>query len=116
MGECQWVSQDVLRWHARLQVMPYSTGLSTPLANFEANQNYKDTVDPSVMVRLRKAPRPPLLPEHSHYTMQAPACMHLQWHRPRLDVECAQQHGRSLVQQSLLEAVCAFLVAGGLLH
>lgn len=31
--------------------MPYSTGLSTPLANFEANQNYKDTVDPSVMVR-----------------------------------------------------------------
>ena len=32
------------------QVMPYSTGLSTPLANFEANQNYKDTVDPSVMV------------------------------------------------------------------
>lgn len=35
-----------------MQVMPYSTGLSTPLANFEANQNYKDTVDPSVMVRL----------------------------------------------------------------
>ena len=30
--------------------MPYSTGLSTPLANFEANQNYKDTMDPSVMV------------------------------------------------------------------
>jgi isoleucyl-tRNA synthetase len=36
---------------ALAQVMPYSTGLSTPLANFEANQNYKDTVDPSVMVR-----------------------------------------------------------------
>ena len=34
--------------------MPYSTGLSTPLANFEANQNYKDTVDPSVMVPLHK--------------------------------------------------------------
>ena len=34
----------------RVQVMPYSTGLSTPLANFEANQNYKDTMDPSVMV------------------------------------------------------------------
>ena len=33
-----------------MQVMPYSTGLSTPLANFEANQNYKDTMDPSVMV------------------------------------------------------------------
>ena len=38
-------------WRMCMQVMPYSTGLSTPLANFEANQNYKDTVDPSVMVR-----------------------------------------------------------------
>ena len=43
-----------------MQVMPYSTGLSTPLANFEANQNYKDTVDPSVMVRLYTLHLPPL--------------------------------------------------------
>ena len=27
--------------------MPYSTGLTTPMSNFEANQNFKDTIDPS---------------------------------------------------------------------
>ncbi len=42
--------QAFLSSSCHVQVMPYSTGLSTPLANFEANQNYKDTVDPSVMV------------------------------------------------------------------
>ena len=42
--------QAFLSSSCHMQVMPYSTGLSTPLANFEANQNYKDTVDPSVMV------------------------------------------------------------------
>ena len=30
-----------------VQVMPYSTKCNTPLSNFEANQNYKDTVDPA---------------------------------------------------------------------
>ena len=30
--------------------MPYSTGLSTPLSNFEAGQNYKDVSDPWVAV------------------------------------------------------------------
>ena len=29
------------------QVMPYSTRCSTPLSNFESNQNYKETMDPS---------------------------------------------------------------------
>jgi isoleucyl-tRNA synthetase len=29
-----------------VKVMPYSTGCSTPLSNFEAGQNYKDVVDP----------------------------------------------------------------------
>lgn len=33
-----------------LQVMPYSTGCSTPLSNFEAGQNYKDVSDPAVVV------------------------------------------------------------------
>lgn len=33
-----------------VKVMPFSTGCSTPLSNFEAGQNYKDTVDPSVYV------------------------------------------------------------------
>lgn len=32
------------------KVMPYSTGCSTPLSNFEAGQNYKDVSDPAVMV------------------------------------------------------------------
>lgn len=30
--------------------MPYSTALNTPLSNFEANQNYKDTQDSAVVV------------------------------------------------------------------
>ena len=33
-----------------LQVMPYSTGCSTPLSNFEAGLNYKDVPDPAVKV------------------------------------------------------------------
>lgn len=32
------------------RVMPYSTKCNTPLSNFEANQNYKDVVDPAVIV------------------------------------------------------------------
>ncbi|GAB0494291.1 hypothetical protein MMPV_005583 [Pyropia vietnamensis] len=32
------------------RVMPYSTGCTTPLSNFEANQNYKDVDDPAVTV------------------------------------------------------------------
>jgi isoleucyl-tRNA synthetase len=32
------------------RVMPYSTGCTTPLSNFEAGQNYKDVVDPTVIV------------------------------------------------------------------
>ena len=32
------------------RVMPFSTALNTPLSNFEAQQNYKDTQDPAVVV------------------------------------------------------------------
>ncbi|MES1907208.1 MAG: hypothetical protein MHM6MM_000370 [Cercozoa sp. M6MM] len=32
------------------KVMPFSTGLNTPLSNFEAKSNYKDVHDPSVVV------------------------------------------------------------------
>ncbi|KAL9584715.1 MAG: hypothetical protein Q9212_001947 [Teloschistes hypoglaucus] len=32
------------------RVMPFSTALNTPLSNFEASQNYKDTQDPAVVV------------------------------------------------------------------
>lgn len=30
-----------------VKVMPFSTGCSTPLSNFEAGQNYKDVPDPA---------------------------------------------------------------------
>ena len=32
------------------KVMPYSTGCTTPLSNFEAGQNYQDVSDPSIVV------------------------------------------------------------------
>lgn len=32
------------------KVMPYSTGCTTPLSNFEAQQNYKDVPDPAVTI------------------------------------------------------------------
>lgn len=35
------------------KVLPYSTGVSTPLSNFEANQNYKDVQDPAITVAFR---------------------------------------------------------------
>uniref|UniRef100_A0A915PQN9 Isoleucine--tRNA ligase, cytoplasmic n=1 Tax=Setaria digitata TaxID=48799 RepID=A0A915PQN9_9BILA len=33
-----------------VKVMPFSTACSTPLSNFEAGQNYKDVIDPAVVV------------------------------------------------------------------
>ena len=39
-----WEKKQVYRG---TKVMPYSTPLATPLSNFEANQNYKDAVDPA---------------------------------------------------------------------
>lgn len=33
-----------------VKVMPYSTACATPLSNFESGQNYKDVVDPAVVV------------------------------------------------------------------
>ncbi|KAI9095201.1 tRNA synthetases class I-domain-containing protein [Phlyctochytrium arcticum] len=32
------------------KIMPYSTAVNTPLSNFEANLNYKDVIDPAVVV------------------------------------------------------------------
>ena len=34
------------------KVLPYSWGATTPLSNFEANMDYRDTEDPSIIVRL----------------------------------------------------------------
>lgn len=33
-----------------VKVMPFSTGCNTPLSNFESGQNYKDVIDPSVVI------------------------------------------------------------------
>ncbi len=41
-----------------VKVMPYSWRVSTPLSNFEANLNYKDTQDPSVTVRFALSSEP----------------------------------------------------------
>ncbi|KAL9652069.1 hypothetical protein ABK040_000410 [Willaertia magna] len=35
-----------------VKVMPYSTGCTTPLSNFEVSQNYKDVYDPSIFITL----------------------------------------------------------------
>lgn len=35
------------------KVMPFSTKLGTPLSNFEANLNYKDVQDPSVIIQFK---------------------------------------------------------------
>lgn len=41
-----------------LRVMPYSTGLTTPLSNFEASDNYKDVDDPAVTVAFQLVDEP----------------------------------------------------------
>lgn len=45
-----WQNGRVYRAH---RIMPYSWKLNTPLSNFEANRNYKDTQDPAITVRMR---------------------------------------------------------------
>lgn len=42
-----WTRNKIYRGY---KVMPFSTACKTPLSNFEANQNYKDVSDPSVLV------------------------------------------------------------------
>ena len=45
------------------KVMPFSTACATPLSNFEANQNYKDAIDPAVTISfpLKDSPNVALL-------------------------------------------------------
>ena len=53
MESIWWVFQQLYRKgliYKGFRVMPYSTGCTTPLSNFEAGQNYKDVVDPTVIV------------------------------------------------------------------
>jgi isoleucyl-tRNA synthetase len=37
------------------KVLPYSTGVSTPLSNFEANLNYREVQDPAITVAFQEA-------------------------------------------------------------
>ena len=53
MESVWWVFKEL--WSKGLvykgfKVLPYSTGLNTPLSNFEAGLNYKDVQDPAVIV------------------------------------------------------------------
>jgi isoleucyl-tRNA synthetase len=53
MESVWWVFKQVYEQDAvyrGYKVMPYSTALNTPLSNFESQQNYKDTQDPSIVV------------------------------------------------------------------
>jgi isoleucyl-tRNA synthetase len=56
-----WVFQQL--WNKGLiyedyKVVPYSTGLSTALSNFEAGQNYKDVQDPALTVMFEVVGQP----------------------------------------------------------
>ena len=49
MESVWWVFSELYKKdlvYRGVKVMPYSTGCSTPLSNFESNLNYKDVVDP----------------------------------------------------------------------
>lgn len=53
MESVWWAFKELFKKDAvykGLRVMPYSTGLTTPLSNFEAQQNYKEVNDPAVTV------------------------------------------------------------------
>lgn len=53
MESVWWVFKELFEKGAvyrGYKVMPYSTALNTPLSNFEAQQNYKDTQDPAIVV------------------------------------------------------------------
>ena len=56
MESVWWVFKELWekeRVYKSYRIMPYSTRLSTPLSNFEANKNYQDVQDPAITVRLR---------------------------------------------------------------
>jgi isoleucyl-tRNA synthetase len=53
MESVWWVFEQLFKKdlvYRGYKVMPYSTGCTTPLSNFEVSQNYKDTADPAVIV------------------------------------------------------------------
>ena len=53
MQSVWWVFQELYKKglvYEGYKVVPYSVGISTPLSNFEAGQNYKDVQDPALTV------------------------------------------------------------------
>lgn len=53
MESVWWVFSELYKKdtvYRGVRVMPYSTGCTTPLSNFEAQQNYKDVNDPAVTI------------------------------------------------------------------
>jgi isoleucyl-tRNA synthetase len=53
MESTWWVFKELFKKdsvYRGYRVMPYSTGCTTPLSNFEAQQNYKDVLDPAVTI------------------------------------------------------------------
>lgn len=53
MESVWWVFSELFKKdtvYRGVRVMPYSTGCTTPLSNFEAQQNYKDVNDPAVTI------------------------------------------------------------------
>ncbi len=53
MQSVWWVFQELYKKgliYEGLKVVPYSTGVSTPLSNFEANLDYREVQDPAVTV------------------------------------------------------------------
>lgn len=54
MESVWWVFAELFKKglvYQGFKVMPYSTACATPLSNFEAKQNYQETVDPSLTVK-----------------------------------------------------------------
>ncbi|KAG9291531.1 hypothetical protein G9A89_021950 [Geosiphon pyriformis] len=53
MESVWWVFQQLYQKdqvYQGVRIMPYSTGCTTPLSNFEAAQNYRDVSDPAIVV------------------------------------------------------------------
>lgn len=60
MESVWWVFKQLYdkgKVYRAFKVMPFSTACGTPLSNFEANQNYKDVSDPSVVVAFKAVGR-----------------------------------------------------------
>lgn len=56
MQSVWWVFSEMFKKgliYEGYKVVPYSTGISTPLSNFEANLNYKQVQDPAITVSFR---------------------------------------------------------------